>query len=374
MREINFGHVLALAPFPYYGGLQEYAIELACRLRMPIMLIGNPSSMPNDVAFRIKECSIETIWMHTEKVFFRVPLPVKLSLYEQIRKFIKQYSLIHFHGPYPLVGDILLREFRYVFTYHFDIALRDTMTNLIAKLYTSTLLHKTLRRAKIITVSSKYFIQDSPVMQRFRHKIEVLPLGLDVERYTPRFKYTEKIVFMGRIIPEKGIHVLIEAFKMFSQKKPEYRLIIIGKPVDAGYWKHLMSLVKKYNLSDKVVFTGYLPKDKALQILSESSACILPSLSRLDSFGIVLLEASALAIPIIATNVIPGARELIENAHNGLLVRPNDAKDLAHALEEVVENPQTYGLRGRHYVAQHHSWEVVVARAEKILREVLEAL
>ena len=374
MKETNYGHLLALAPFPYYGGLQEYAIELACRLRMPIVLVGNPSFMPNDVAYRIEKCGVETIWIRSDKVLFRVPMLFKLSLYEQIRKFLKQYSLVHFHGPYPLVGDIILRKLKYIFTYHFDIALRNVAANLVAKLYTSTLLYKTLRQAKVITSSSKYFVQDSPVLRRFRYKSKVLPLGIDIEKYIPRFKYTEKIVFMGRLIPEKGIHVLIEAFRIFSQRNPEYKLIIIGKPVDVGYWKYLMSLVKKYNLNDKVVFTGYLSKDKALQILSESSACVLPSLSRLDSFGIVLLEASALAIPVIATTIIPGARELIENARNGLLVRPNDAKDLARALEEVVKNPQVYGLRGRHYVVQHHSWEVVIAKAEQIFREALEIL
>jgi glycosyltransferase involved in cell wall biosynthesis len=364
--------VLTFIPFPYHGGLQEFAIELACRLHTPILVIGDRCAVPNDIIEKLKVHGTGVYWVQQELSVFRNPLIINPRTYYKVVRLLKEYDIIHFHGPFPLVGDaVLSSNVRFIFSYHYDVELRNAALNSIAKVYGYSLLSKTLRKAKIVTVSSKYFIEESPYLRRLLHKVEVLPLGVDTGLLSPTFKYDPQIVFIGRIIPEKGVDVLIKAFELLSRSNPELRLFIIGKPVDIRYWLYLRQYVWRKGLEGKVIFTGYLPRDKLVEKLMNSSALVLPSLTRLDSFGIVLLEASSLAIPVVASNIIPGARELVEKARSGILVPPGNHYALAEAIEKVLENPKEYGLRGREYVVRNHDWSVVTEKAQQIYKLAL---
>jgi glycosyltransferase involved in cell wall biosynthesis len=365
--------ILTFIPFPYYGGLQEFAIKLACRLRTPMLVIGNRHAVPNDIMGELRVHGIDVYWVQQELSVFRNPLIINPRTYYKVVRLLKEYDVIHFHGPFPLVGDVVLsNNVRFIFTYHYDVELRNTALNSIARVYNHSLLSKTLRRAKIVTTSSKYFIVESPYLKRFSHKVEVLPLGVDTGLLSPTFKYDPQIVFIGRIIPEKGVDVLIKAFELLSRSNPELRLFVIGKPVDIRYWSYLRQYVWRKGLEGKIIFTGYLPRDKLVEKLMNSSALVLPSLTRLDSFGIVLLEANSLAIPVVASNIVPGARELIEKAQSGVLVPPGNHYALAEAIEKVLENPKEYGLRGQEYVVRNHDWSVVTEKARQIYSLALQ--
>jgi glycosyltransferase involved in cell wall biosynthesis len=365
--------ILTFIPFPYYGGLQEFAIKLACRLHTPTLVIGDKHALPNDVMEELRVHGIDIYWVQQELSVFRNPLIANPRIYYKVVRLLKGYDIIHFHGPFPLVGDVVLSSnVRFIFTYHYDIELRDTILNSIARVYSYFLLSKTLRKAKIVTASSKYFIEESPYLKSFLHKVKDLPLGVDTSLLSPTFKYDPQIVFIGRIIPEKGIDVLIKAFELLSRSNSELRLFVIGKPVDIKYWSYLRQYVWRKNLRGKVIFTGYLPKDKLVGKLTNSSALVLPSLTRLDSFGIVLLEANSLAIPVVSSNIVPGARELVEKARSGISVPPGNHYALAEAIEKVLENPKEYGVRGREYVVRNHDWSVVMEKARQIYRLALQ--
>jgi glycosyltransferase involved in cell wall biosynthesis len=366
--------ILTFIPFPYYGGLQEFAIKLACRLHTPLLIIGDRYAVPSDVMEEFRIHRVDVHWVQQELSVFRTPLIINPGMYYKIVRLLKEYDMIHFHGPFPLVGDVVLNnDIMFIFTYHYDVELRNAVLNSIAKVYGHSLLSETLRKAKIVTASSKYFIDESPYLKRFSYKVKILPLGVDTNLLSPTFKYDPQIIFIGRIIPEKGIDVLIKAFELLSPSNPELRLFIIGKPVDIKYWMRLKQYVWRKGLIGKVIFTGYLPKDKLLEKLMNASALVLPSLTKLDSFGIVLLEASSLAIPIIASNIVPGARELIEKAQNGILVPPNNHHALAEAITKLLENPIEYGIRGREYVVKNHDWNVVAQKVWQIYKLALQA-
>jgi glycosyltransferase involved in cell wall biosynthesis len=366
--------ILTFIPFPYHGGLQEFAIKLACRLRIPLLIIGDKYSVPNDVIEELRGHRIKVYWIQQDLSMLRNPLIVNPKMYYRIARFLKEYDVIHFHGPFPIVGDILLRNnATFIFTYHYDIELRNVALRVIASAYNHLLLSETLRKAKVVTASSKYFIEESPYLKRFSSKVKILPLGVDTSSLIPTFKYEPKIVFVGRIIPEKGIDVLIRAFELASRSNLELKLFVIGKPVDLRYWSHLRQYIWRKGLRDKVILTGYLPRGKMIEVLKSSSILVLPSVTKLDSFGIVLLEASSLAIPIISTTIVPGARELIEKARNGVLIPPGDHYSLAEAMKKILENPREYGLRGREYVVKHHDWNIVTRIAQQMYKLVLQA-
>ncbi|MEM3385523.1 MAG: glycosyltransferase family 4 protein [Nitrososphaeria archaeon] len=365
------GNVAAFIPYPYKGGLQEYAIELSRRLGLPLIAVASSN--------RFIQTEIEDLFrtfnnlhvLYTDVEIFRNPILINLNGYKELKKVLKEFDVIHFHGPFPITGDFVLKGLIYVFTYHFDIELTSPLANTIARLYEGLMLRRTLQDAKVITVTSNFFIEESRLLRDFRRKIKILPLGINARDLTPTYQYLDKVTFIGRIIPEKGVHVLLNAFKKLAAELMDLELYIIGRPVDINYYNYLKTLAKSNRIEKKVHFTGYLKRDEMLRLLASSSALVLPSLTRLDSFGIVVLEASALAVPVVVSNVIPGAKEFIEKARNGFLVRPNNVDDLVMSIKAVLQNPKEFGERGRHYAVTHHDWSVIIHQICNIFSELV---
>ncbi len=361
-------NVVTFIPYPYKGGLQEYAIELSRRLRIPLVVVAsNNKSLQTEIEDLFKTFGKNLYVFYADFDVFRNPLLINSGKYSELRKIFKEFELIHFHGPFPLTGDLALRKLDYIFTYHFDIELRSMFANIIARLYGSLMLRKTLKNAKVITATSETFVRESRFLNEFRDKVVILPLGIDARSMKPTYEYLSRIMFIGRIIPEKGIHVLLYAFKRLVAEYRDLELFIVGKPVDISYYNSLKALAKSMGIENSVYFTGYLDRSKMLRLLASSSVLVLPSLTRLDSFGIVVLEASALAVPVVVSSIIPGAREFVKMAGNGFLVRPGSIDDLVVSIKTILQDPKEYGERGRRYVIANHDWDIVVSRALEIL-------
>ncbi|MEM4452666.1 MAG: glycosyltransferase family 4 protein [Thermosphaera sp.] len=361
-------NVVTFIPYPYKGGLQEYAIELSRRLRIPLVVVAsNNKSLQTEIEDLFKTFGKNLYVFYADFDVFRNPLLINSGKYSELRKIFKEFELIHFHGPFPLTGDLALRKLDYIFTYHFDIELRSMFANIIARLYGSLMLRKTLKNAKVITATSETFVRESRFLNEFRDKVVILPLGIDARSMKPTYEYLSRIMFIGRIIPEKGIHVLLYAFKRLVAEYRDLELFIVGEPVDISYYNSLKALAKSMGIENSVYFTGYLDRSKMLRLLASSSVLVLPSLTRLDSFGIVVLEASALAVPVVVSSIIPGAREFVKRAGNGFLVRPGSIDDLVVSIKTILQDPKEYGERGRRYVIANHDWDIVVSRALEIL-------
>ena len=139
------------------------------------------------------------------------------------------------------------------------------------------------------------------------------------------------LIYVGRLEKEKGVLLLLEAFKKFNKKNKKFKLIYIG---DGSARKELEQLVKKYHLEDKVEFLG-----KKLNIskwLDISKIFVYPSICE-ESFGISVVEAMARGcIPVTFRK--GGIPEIIENAHNGFIVEEVNSLALCNKLIEIVEN------------------------------------
>lgn len=366
------GNVATFIPYPYKGGLQEYAIELSRRLGLPLIAVVSSDRLtPTEIEDLFRTFNKNSHVLYADVEVLRNPIIINLNRYKELKKVLKEFDVIHFHGPFPVTGDFILKGLTYVFTYHFDIELTSPLANTIARLYECLMLRRTLRDAKVITVTSNAFIEESRLLRDFKRKIKILPLGISAHDLTPTYQYLDKIIFIGRIVPEKGIHVLLNAFKKLAAELTDLELYIIGRPVDFNYYNYLKTLAKSNYIDKKVHFTGYLKRDEMLRLLASSSALVLPSLTRLDSFGIVVLEASALAVPVVVSNVIPGAKEFIEKARNGFLVRPSNVDDIVMSIKAVLRNPIELGERGRHYAITHHDWSVVIHQVSNIFSELV---
>ncbi len=140
----------------------------------------------------------------------------------------------------------------------------------------------------------------------------------------------EKIVlFVGRLVYEKGIHILINAVPKILEKV-NAKFIIVG----SGYMKEqLLNIVRSMNLEHKVLFEGFLDEQTLLKLQQCADVSVVPSL--FEPFGIVALEAMAAKSPVVASDT-GGLSEIIQHDVTGVKVYPNNPDSLAWGISKVL--------------------------------------
>jgi len=219
-------------------------------------------------------------------------------------------------------------------------------------------------------------------MQRTCNRdILVIPNGVDLERFENlsrdmmrcqlRARADERLViFVGRFRLEKGVRYLIEAMETIKQERQSVKLILVGEgPEEAA----LKLLVGQLDLADCIDFLGQISNEEVPRYMAAADVFALPSLS--EGFPIVILEAMASGLPIVATN-ITGLPEVVHNGENGFLVESKNSIELA---EKVLLLLQDNELRGR--IAQNnkqrakdYTWEKVIDRLEQVYQKIVAAL
>lgn len=161
----------------------------------------------------------------------------------------------------------------------------------------------------------------------------VIPNAINKDIVFPgRNKVENRIVSVSRLEKQKNLTMLINAFEVFSKKFPEYKLEIYGK---GDQEQKLKDLVLKKHLGDKIEFMGYV--DNVLERIADADCFVLTS----DYEGMpnALIEAMCMGIPCIATDCDGGgAKELIKNKKNGVLIKKGDVGSLVLALEKIMLN------------------------------------
>lgn len=167
-------------------------------------------------------------------------------------------------------------------------------------------------------------------------RTKTIPNGVDFSHLAkvPRGeKISHRVVTVARLSPEKGLPFLIEAIKIARHSVEDAELAIVG---GGALEADLKAYVEKLSLQDVVRFLGARPNAQALAEVAKSAVFVLPSLG--EGLGIVLLEAQALGVPVIGTDV-GGIPDLVEHEKTGLLVPPSDAKAIAEAIIRVLTEP-----------------------------------
>jgi phosphatidylinositol alpha-mannosyltransferase len=189
----------------------------------------------------------------------------------------------------------------------------------------------------------------------------IIPNGVDVEHFEgeyeklPEFDDGKRnVLFVGRPEKRKGLKYLIRAFVGVQRELPDTRLIVVG----AGKFARYESAVRNARLQN-VRFRSYVSFDQLPRYHHTSHVFCAPN-TGYESQGIVLLEAMAAGLPIVASN-IDGFAGVLTHGVEGLLVRPEDPQALADALVELLRDPQrcaAMAARGRER-AQFYSWDRV---------------
>jgi glycosyltransferase involved in cell wall biosynthesis len=166
-------------------------------------------------------------------------------------------------------------------------------------------------------------------------KLRIVRCGLELDRLPARKRAGAdyvRIIVVGRLSAEKGISGLLSAMAQMVTR-PRARLAIVG---DGPLRPKLKVQAAELELDADIEFLGRLPEAETLTEIARSDVLVLPSF--MEGLPIVLMEALALGVPVVATRVA-GIPELVENGRNGLLFSPSDWSELAEALDRLVADP-----------------------------------
>jgi phosphatidyl-myo-inositol alpha-mannosyltransferase len=209
------------------------------------------------------------------------------------------------------------------------------------------------------------------VRARFGDGIRIVPNGCDVESFATAEPADDlppgrRLLWVGRLDPQKGFRVAVRAFAELAPELEDLALVVAGEGRDRRAIDELPPEVRA-----RVVMLGAVPHQRLPRYHAAATVFVAPAVGQ-ESFGMVLVEAMAAGLPVVATD-IAGYREVVRNDVEGLLVPPGQARALASGIRRILTEPalaDRLGRRGRE-AAERYRWPVVVGQVEDAYRDAL---
>ncbi len=288
-----------------------------------------------------------------------------------VAKFVRSHDIeiVHAHAArdYHLAALAvrLASRARFVFTRHALFPLRGINRRLLRNadqaIAVSEAVARSLRSSGVIEPS----------------KIAVIHNGVDIDRFARSAVCTRGLDFpvlvgtVGHLAPIKGHDVFVRAAALIAARRRSVQFVIIGedKSSDTGYRRSLESLIAELGLTGVLDMPGW--RDDITAVLS--SLTLFVSAARSEPFGLAIVEAMAAALPIVAA-ASEGALEIIEDGYSGKLVPADDPDALAHAINNLLDDPlecSRLGSNAQLSARQRYSLERMVSNTESVYCEVL---
>lgn len=180
-----------------------------------------------------------------------------------------------------------------------------------------------------------------------------------------------RLLFVGRLVERKGVHVLLDALARLPEEPP-VALDVVG---DGPERPALEQRARALGITGRVTFHGFVPQEALEHRLATADALVLPAITDakgdVEGLGVVLLEAMSYGKPVVAS-ASGGIVDIVRSGENGLLVPPGDPAALAAAIEELAAEPgrlRVMGEAAREHVRAHFSWDVIIDRLEAVYRD-----
>lgn len=354
-----------------YGGVQEYVLGLYDFLKtkghQPIIFTSGRYSQKQKQERKIVSFA-KTFELGTKK-----GISLSLGQGEKIKRILKKEKpeVVHLQGmPGPL-GLNFLRHSPGVNIMTFHVAHEGLLIELLAKSFAplwkemEKYLHGKIAISKVAADYAQKFCSGP---------YKIIPIGIDFERFglgIPKIKKFAdgkiNILFVGRLDKRKGIEYLLKAYQRLNQQIPKTRLLIVG---DGPQRKRAYDYVKKEKLKN-VVFARVVSRQNLPFWYATADIFCSPA-THGESFGVVLLEAMASGLPIVAFDN-PGYQSLFPNFARSFLIPNKNISALTQALLILATNKnlrQELGRRNRCYV-QRYSWEKVGNQILKFYQRLL---
>jgi glycosyltransferase involved in cell wall biosynthesis len=273
-----------------------------------------------------------------------------------------------------------------------------------------------LRKIDLIIACSDYVTEG--IRARFpaiADRCHTVHNGVDTDRFCPKQDFTsqsdgtERLLYVGRLSPEKGVHVLIQAFKILAESRPRLRLDLVGASnalhylylsldpqdranasLEAYYgvglcnmvWRQLVLRDRSYPADlaaeaagdDRIISYGGVLQTDTIDFYRRAAALVFPSVWN-EPAGLPTFEAQACGTPVVST-YSGGIPEYVLHGQTGILVARGDAEAVATAISRVLDNPtiaHAMGEAGRQRAVECFSWDVVSRRLADLLEGVVSA-
>jgi glycosyltransferase involved in cell wall biosynthesis len=238
------------------------------------------------------------------------------------------------------------------------------------------------KNATLIVTITKY--SEAKIKQFYEvdpEKIRIVPNGVDTQRFTPNGDCEtirgrlvagnrQIVLFVGSLIPRKGVTYLVEAARRIVKENRETLFLIVG----GGPMKNKLEAdVAAAGLTRNFTFIRGVSEEDLPAVYRCADVFALPSIQ--EGQGIVLLEAQSCGKPVVAFNVT-GVREAVKNDETGILVNPSSDNLAAAILRLLSDAPlrEKLGGNGRKFVQKEFSWDVSAGKMLNVYREALETV
>jgi len=204
-------------------------------------------------------------------------------------------------------------------------------------------------------------------------KVKVIPNGVDVSLFRPKIRGSEHVIvkyglpheyvlFVGRLVEQKGLHYLLNAIK-----KTSVHVVIVG---NGPLFSYLNTLARRLEISEQIHFVGAVPLDDLTRIYSNAKVFVIPSVA--EGMALVGLEAMASGLPIVASR-IDGMEKIVIDGYNGFLFDVGDVVKLRQYVTRLFEDDglaKEMGRRSREIAKSQYSWEQIAKKTHNLYKEM----
>ncbi|MEM3161845.1 MAG: glycosyltransferase family 4 protein [Candidatus Bathyarchaeia archaeon] len=371
---------------PHVGGIERVVYEQSKRLPLekyePIILTSN--------IYGKSEYTIDSLKVYcypTLKAGFKVGIPYSIPKPEGLRLFldqVKKCDIVHVHG-HPYLSSYLAIKIAKKFAKPIILTQHNTFIEYgnfwdhAERINDAIIGRSNLRAADRIIVVSRATMNYVLSLGADPQRTEILYNGVDLDRFKlassmkTEFRKALKIpedyfvaLTVRRLVYKNGIDFLLESARIATKKNPRLLFLVIGRGPD---FEKISDKISEFKLEGNFKLLGFVADDMLPQYYNASDVFVLPSKSG-EGLPLVLLEAMACGLPVIATNV-GGVPEIV-NETCGEIVQPGDVLSLAETLVKFSNANDTFNrMKVRNFVERRFNWDKNVKKLTEIYEELI---
>jgi len=373
---------------PHTSGLTIYAERLAKGLVArghDVTVMTSHTHVPRSHPVDTMEDGVRVVRV---PVFFRISKGVIMPTFGLwATRLVLEHDVVSLHLPQFDAAGVAARGRLFgkptTLTYHCDLKLPPGVFNRVVNRVVHVMNRLAGHLTDRVVAYTEDFATNSPFLQRFSEKIEVIPPPVEVPEIgkgaVAAFRKMENldedgpvIGMAARLAAEKGVEVLLKALPRILEEYPKARVLFAGQYRDVmgeeAYAQRLAPLFQEYE--DHWTFLGVLRPVQMAAFYPNLDVIVVPSLNSTESFGLVQVEAMLCGTPSIASN-LPGVRQPVEQSGMGEVVPIGDSEALAEAILRVVRNREDY-VRPTGEIEGRWSTERTAHGYEKLFERLLE--